>query len=157
MSLTFKTAEESDTELLLRLMRELYEHDRTPFEIDVARTALKGIINDGSHGRVWVARLGDEVVGYAVLTLGYSLEFHGRDAILDELFIRQPYRGRGMGKQILRFVEQACGELGIRALHLVVERENINAQAFYRKIGFQTQDRYLMTKWVAPETIERVD
>jgi ribosomal protein S18 acetylase RimI-like enzyme len=152
MEPAFKIAEEKDADLLLDLMRELYEHERIAFDANVARIALRGIISDAARGRVWLIRLGDEIIGYAVLTFGYSLEFHGRDAVLDELFIREPYRGRGAGKRALSFVEKLCGELGIRALHLVVERENVNAQAFYRKIGFQAQDRYLMTKWVAPET-----
>ncbi|HKP87541.1 MAG TPA: GNAT family N-acetyltransferase [Blastocatellia bacterium] len=157
MEPAFRIAEEPDTELLLEFMREFYEYDRIPFDVQVARSALRGIINDGSRGRVWLIHLGGGPVGYAVLTLGYSLEFHGRDAILDELFIREPHRGRGAGKQTLKFIESACGELGVRALHLVVGRENIKAQSFYRKIGFQAQDRYLMTKWVAPETIKERD
>ncbi len=43
---------------------------------------------------------------------------------------------------------QACRELGVRALHLEVERENVEAQALYRRIGYKDHDRYLLTKWV---------
>jgi len=38
--------------------------------------------------------------------------------------------------------------LGVKALHLEVERTNTAAQAFYRKIGFKDHSRYLMTKWL---------
>jgi ribosomal protein S18 acetylase RimI-like enzyme len=152
MELAFKIAQRDDAERLLEFMREFYEHDRISFDEGVARAALDGIINDGSRGRVWLINLGGEPIGYAVLTLGYSLEFHGRDAFLDELYIREAHRGRGAGKQMLMVAEKACGELGASALHLEVGRENIRAQAFYRKVGFQDHDRYLMTKWVAPRT-----
>ena len=87
-------------------------------------------------------------VGYVVLTLGFSLEFHGRDAFVDEIYIRAQYRGRGIGGKALAFAEGACRSLGVRALHLEVERKNTAAQAVYRKVGFKDHDRYLMTKYV---------
>ena len=42
-------------------------------------------------------------VGYLVLTLGYSLEYGGRDAFIDEVYIRSSYRGRGIGTAALTF------------------------------------------------------
>lgn len=153
----FKIAEESDIDLLLELMREFYEYDRIPYDRAIARAALDGIINDGNQGSVWLIGASGETVGYAALTFGYSLEYHGRDAFLDELFIREPHRRKGIGKQVLKFVEKNCSELGIRGLHLVVERKNTNAQNFYRAFGFQTQDRYLMTRWIAQEPTEGLD
>jgi ribosomal protein S18 acetylase RimI-like enzyme len=36
----------------------------------------------------------------------------------------------------------------VTALHLEVERKNKAAQEFYRRIGFQDHDRYLMTRWI---------
>jgi hypothetical protein len=38
-------------------------------------------------------------VGCVVLTLGYSLELLGRDAFIDEFYLREVYRGRGWGRQ----------------------------------------------------------
>ena len=152
MELVFKIAEETDAGKLLEFMRDFYEYDRIRFDAGLARAALEGIINNGSRGRVWLIQLGGEPVGYAVLTLGYSLEFHGRDAFLDELYIVEAHRGRGIGRQALLLAEKACGELQVNALHLEVGRENVNAQAFYRKVGFQDHDRYLMTKRIAPKT-----
>ena len=84
-----------------------------------------------------------------ILTIGYSIEYRGHDAFVDELYLRESYRGRGWGRAALAFVEQACRELEVRALHLEVERKNTAAQALYRKFGFENQDRYLLNKWIA--------
>ena len=105
---------------------------------------------DERLGGVWLIRSGASAVGYVVLTLGYSIEFRGRDAFLDELYLRPEARGRGAGRKALEFVEGVCRSLGVRALHLEVERANAGAQALYRKAGFVDPDRYLMTKWVGP-------
>ena len=75
---------------------------------------------------------------------GYSLEYQGHDAFIDELYLRSHYRRQGIGAQSLRFVENAARSLGVRALHLEVERGNTAAQAFYRQVGFADHDRYLM-------------
>jgi ribosomal protein S18 acetylase RimI-like enzyme len=73
---------------------------------------------------------------------------HGRDAFIDEIYIRESHRGKGIGAKVIKFVEETCRSLEVQALHLEVERANTRAQAFYRKIGFQGHNRYLLTKWI---------
>jgi ribosomal protein S18 acetylase RimI-like enzyme len=90
-----------------------------------------------------------EAIGYLVLTLGYSIECGGRDAFIDEVYLRVEYRGQGIGRQTIAFVETQCRALGVRALHLEVARDNTNAYALYRKVGFVDHDRYLMTKRIS--------
>lgn len=148
MNLTYKTVTASEVDSLLAMMREFYAHERLPFDEAIARRALDGLIHHDAFGRVWLVELDGETAGYVVLTLGYSLEFHGRDAFVDELFIKPLHRGRGVGTESLRFVETQCRALGVAALHLEVDHENFKAQSVYRQFGFADQGRYLMTKWL---------
>jgi ribosomal protein S18 acetylase RimI-like enzyme len=148
----FKPATSDDVETLIVMMRDLYAHDGLgPLDEAAARRALSGVIGDDTLGRVFLILLANEAVGYAVLTFGYSLEFHGRDAFVDEIYLRAEYRGLGIGKRALQFLTEVCVAEGVNALHLEVERENTSAQTVYRKFGFKDHDRYLMTKWIAPE------
>jgi len=145
----FRLAGESDADAILGFMRELYAIDGSmPYEEGRARPTLLGILRDPTLGRVWVIQDGDRPIGYVILTLGYSLEYRGRDAFIDELFILATHRRRGVGRETLRFVDRACRELNVRALHLEVERANAAAQGLYRKFGFVDHDRYLLTKWI---------
>jgi GNAT superfamily N-acetyltransferase len=146
MDTIFRLAARGDIDLLVRFMRELYEHDHLPFDEAAARQAMEKILQDHSLGRVWLIQHGEQAIGYVVLTLGYSLEYHGRDAFIDEIYIRESHRGKGIGAKAVQFVEEACRTLEVRALHLEVERANTNAQAFYHKTGFEDHDRYLLTK-----------
>jgi ribosomal protein S18 acetylase RimI-like enzyme len=148
METEFQRATRGDAEELLPLMRGLYEHESLPLDERAARDALERLLADERLGGVWLVKSGDETLGYLVLTFGYSLEFRGRDAFLDELYLRPEARGRGAGRKALEFVEGVCRALGVRALHLEVERANTGAQALYRKYGFLDHDRYLMTKWI---------
>jgi GNAT superfamily N-acetyltransferase len=148
MKAIFKLASRTDTDILIAFMREFYEHDHQPFVEPAARAALERFLQDHSLGHVWLIHDGEQAIGYVVLTLGYSLEYHGRDAFIDEIYLRESHRGKGIGAQVIQFLEEACRELDVQALHLEVERANTKAQAFYHKIGFEDHDRYLLTKWI---------
>lgn len=144
----FRPATPGDVAPFLVLQRAFYADDGYPFREAEARANLLRLLADPNLGRVWVTEDAGTVVGYVVLTFGFSLEFRGRDAFLDELYLAPGHRGRGLGQKALALVEAACREMGVRALHLEVEKHKTAAQALYRKIGFDDHDRYLMTKWI---------
>lgn len=150
MGTTFKIAEPTDIEMLVQFMREYCDLDHHPFEEQTRRQVLVTFLETGSLGRLWVILSDGEAVGYLILTLGFSFEYGGYDAFIDEVYIRQSHRGKGIGAAALSFAEEACRAFGVRALHLEVERENTNAHALYRKVGFIDHDRYLMTKLLGP-------
>lgn len=148
MKINFRLAENSDIDILIPLMRALYRHDNLPFHEAAHRQALSTLIHNRDWGEVWLIFHETDIAGYLVLALGYSLEYRGRDAILDEIYIREELRGLGIGKRAIEFAEERCRSLGVQALHLEVERANTRAQNFYRKTGFKDHDRYLLTKWI---------
>lgn len=136
----------SDCESIAALMSEYYAYDHLRFDPDVARTALQNLLARKDYGTVWTVRVAGETVGYLVCTYGYSLEFGGRYALIDELYISETHRGRGIGSEVLRSIEVYCRSLGIAVIRLEVERSNARAAAVYRKIGFKAHDRDIMTR-----------
>lgn len=129
-------------------MRDYYAFDGHTFDEPKAREALLAFLRDSTFGWAWLICDGGSPVGYIVLTLGYSLEYLGRDAFIDEFFLRESRRSRGWGRKAVDFVEQFARAQGVRAIHLEVVRSNPNALAVYRKLGFRDHDHYMMTKWV---------
>jgi diamine N-acetyltransferase len=144
----FRIATDSDADLLLPMMREYYAFDHHPFDLEKARTAVKGLLRQPALGRVWLICDAENVVGYLVLTFGYSLELLGRDAFVDEFFLVESHRGQGWGRQTMEFVEQAARALGVHAIHLEVTRHNEGANQFYPKLGFEDRGHHLMSKWI---------
>ena len=141
-------ADSSHINLLTELMREFYTIEHLKFDERVVRHALQQILNDASLGQVYLIGTTDEVIGYIVVTFGFSLEFHGRDALIDEFYLRESYRGRGIGKATLQFIHEVCRREGIKALSLEVNKENKRAQTFYQQAGYLDRGNYLLTKWL---------
>jgi len=148
MGANFTLAETSDVDLLVELMREFYVIEHLQFDELAARGALGQILSDRRFGVIHLIRVGEEAAGYLVVTFGFSLEFHGRDAFIDEVYLRENFRGRGLGRASIEFAAEVCREEGIAALHLEVDRVNTRAQKVYRHAGFRDHDRFLLTKWL---------
>src|SRR5215467_181557 len=116
----FRAAGEADADVLLPFMQSYYEFDGLAFDRERARAALIGLLRDPRYGRAWLVLDGQDPIGYVVLCFGYSLEWLGRDAFVDELYLREEYRGRGWGRKAMEFVEEAGRAEGIRTFHLAV-------------------------------------
>jgi ribosomal protein S18 acetylase RimI-like enzyme len=149
MQVQFCEASVSDLEKLTELMRRYYQADGLRFDHDRALAAFQELLCHSEFGRVWMIETGGDTAGYVVLCYGFSMEYGGRDAILDDLYLEQAYRGQGIGKLALKYVEEHCEKAGICAIHLEVSRSNTIAQELYRKAGFVDHDHYLLTKWIS--------
>ena len=117
-----------------------------PWDEGAIRSCLERMWADPRYGRAWLARVDGEAIGYGILGFGFSLEYDGVDAFVDELYLRPAWRGRGIGTAILNVMESACREAGVTALHLEVDHVNADGQRLYRRHGFVDHDRHLMTK-----------
>jgi diamine N-acetyltransferase len=146
---SFRVAAESDTAVLLKFMQEYYAFDGHGFDEPKARVALTTLLRDANLGRVWCVQDGQTPVGYVVIAFGYSLEWLGRDAFVDEFYLLPEYRGHGWGRKTMAFVEEAARSLNVRALHLEVVRQNATALQVYRRLGFKDRESTFLSKWIA--------
>ena len=92
-----------------------------------------------------------EPAGYAVLTLGWSIEYGGLVAMVDELFVEEAHRGRGLGAWALRRLDAEARRLGVVRLFLEVESYNRRAKALYARIGYDDRKRSLMSRPLGPQ------
>jgi ribosomal protein S18 acetylase RimI-like enzyme len=148
----FRPAVGEDEQVLLRMMRNLAEQEPGAYFFDepTVREVLRKLLRSPDLGYVWVFFEEETPVGYIVLTFGYSFEYHGRDAFIDELYIEPQYRRKGIGRRAMQFVEERARELGVNAIHLEVDQRNDPAAGLYRHAGYDDHSRFLMTKRLKP-------
>ena len=150
MGPSLKRATSADLAVIVGFMRGMYRSHSLTLDEVAAKSALTQLATDPSLGRAWVIDVDGTAAGYALLTFGFSVEFRGRNAFVDELFVDESFRGRGVGTRALSLIEAEARGFGIKALHLEVTRPNVAAQRLYRRVGYHDHDRYLMTKWLDP-------
>jgi ribosomal protein S18 acetylase RimI-like enzyme len=148
MNVLFQLLSEQEIPSLLEMMQDFYAQQEMHFEKTVATRAVSKLVESPELGQIYLIFQGSELAGYFALTFCYSLEFHGRFALLDEVYIREAYRGQKLGKSVVAFAEDLCKKAGVQALRLEVGRENKPAQSLYRTAGFKEEGRNLMTKWL---------
>jgi len=143
---SFRLTDSEDIEILLNFIKNFYGLSSYPFDEDKVRESVANLINNNNLGRIWIIEYDSKAIGYIILTFGYSIEYKGRDAFIDEFYIEEEYRGRG--KETMDFIVKESLELEIKALHLEVEKDNERAKNLYLKYNFTDNGRTLMTRWI---------
>lgn len=146
MSAVIMRADANLLERLLPEVRSFWAFEKLPFDRVDVRAALSTLLENPALGCVFVAEHVGEIVGYTVLTFGYSLEHGGHDGLVDELYVRESLRGRGLGTRLLEQAAEVCRQRGITRLHLEVDHTNPRAAKLYARLGFAANDRALITK-----------
>jgi ribosomal protein S18 acetylase RimI-like enzyme len=136
----------ADLDALLPLLERFNASQDIPFDATQAQAALGALLARPELGRAYRIVHAGVTVGYAALTFGFSLEWGGRDAFVDEIYLEPEQRGQGLGRAALRALIEAARVAGVRALHLEVEAGNAAGQALYRSAGFSGSERQLLSR-----------
>jgi GNAT superfamily N-acetyltransferase len=138
-----RRARAADLDVLLPLVAEFYSVDGHRHDEGIVRRALGPLLEDDSYGVVWLIGA-DPPGGYAVVTWSYALESGGRDALLDELYVRD--RGRGAGGEAFREILEDCRQRGLTRMFLETEIANERGRAFYAHHGFAVEESIWMSR-----------
>ncbi|HSK44729.1 MAG TPA: GNAT family N-acetyltransferase [Candidatus Binatia bacterium] len=148
MNALFQLLSDQELPALKEMMREFYAQQHMQFDEAAASHAVNRALENPDLAQIYLIFRGAELAGYFVLTFCFSLEFHGRFALLDEIYLREAFRRQKLGKAVVAFAEDLSRKAGVKALRLEVGRENQGAQALYQATGFIADERNLMTKWL---------
>jgi GNAT superfamily N-acetyltransferase len=133
--LLIRPAAVSDVPLLLRFFRELAEYERQPDAVVITEEAL---IRDGFGSqpkfRGLIAEWEGQAIGYA-LFFGFYSSWKGSGIFLEDLFVREAFRGRGIGRALLSEVARIARQEGSYGIRWEVLGWNELAIKFYKSLG----------------------
>ena len=147
IDINFRLAQFIDIDPLMELVQEFYQFEEISFNESIVK-AFTALLSDEQLGLIWLICDRDRPIGYVALTFFFSMEYHGRCGLVDELYIREDYRGQGIGKRVFALIEEYLHRQRIRSLSLVVDHWNEPAEALYTKLGFRREKRHLMVKHI---------
>ena len=148
MAPAVRLAARDDFDGLLRCARAFHAEDGHPLP-KAGEVALAALLDTNSpHGRALVLDTEGGIAGYAVLCFGYSVEFGGRDAFVDDLYVAPALRAKGHGRRMMERLAGLARAEGCHALHLEVFTGNPMAD-WYKSLGFDRRGS-LMSKRFEP-------
>ena len=149
-------ATEADVPLILQLIRALAEYERLAHEV-VATEAMvrESFFGPSPHAQAVIARSGGSAVGFAIWFSTYSTFLSRPGIYLEDLFVLPEWRGKGIGRALLRHlariaVERRCGRIEWSVLDW-----NETAIRFYRGLGARPMDEWTVFR-LTGEAITRL-
>ena len=131
-----RSIEEKDKNHILQMMRVFYASpavlsngSEEIFEADFA-----ACISDSPYLEGYIFENAEDIQGYAMVAKSFSTEF-GKPCIwIEDLYVKDGYRGLGIGSRFLRFIESKYPSAILR---LEVEEENERAVKTYKICGYE--------------------
>ncbi len=127
-----------DREMVLGMMVEFYDSDAVLCHPD--RQVLGRCVDDCLAGSAYVEgfvfELDGAVAGYGMTAIGYATEAGGICVHVEDIYVLEEFRGRGLGTAFLAFVEQRYHGKAVR-YRLEVEPDNQGADRAYRRCGYR--------------------
>lgn len=125
-----------DKENVLEMMRVFYTSPAvlSNGSEEIFNRDIDNCVGDCPYVEGYIFQDGEEVQGYAMLAKSFSTEF-GKPCIwIEDLYMKEKYRGIGLGSLFFAFIEEKYPDVIFR---LEVEEENERAVKVYKKCGYE--------------------
>ena len=154
--LTIRPAVASDVALILQFIRQLAEYEREPQAVTATEADL---LRDGfgpdPKFRVVIAEWDAKPAGFAFFFYNYSTWVGRPGLFLEDLFVRQEFRGKGIGKKLLAHLAQLAVKENCGRFQWQVLDWNTPSLEFYESLGARVMKEWL-TMRVEGEALERL-
>ena len=129
-------ATNADVPVILEMIRALAVYEKLDHVCVATEDDLRATLFGASPAaEVLIAWHGDEPAGFALFFHNYSTFLARRGLYLEDLFVKPPYRGAGIGKALLVRLAQIAVERRCGRFEWSVLDWNTPAIGFYRKLG----------------------
>lgn len=133
--LTFRYAKKGDGALILELIRQLAAYERLEEKVTATPELLEQWLFEKQAAQVLIGEADGEVVGFALFFQNFST-FLGKGGIyLEDLFVKEGFRGRGYGTAFLKKLASIATERGCGRLDWSCLDWNERSIAFYKSFG----------------------
>ena len=134
-SFLIRFANEKDAALILALIRELAVFERLEDQITATLEDIRVSLFEKRQAEVIIGEVNGEPAAFALFFHNYSTFLGKANLFLEDLFVKEEYRGNGFGKAMLRHLAEIAVERGCERLDWLCLDWNSPAIAFYQGVG----------------------
>lgn len=155
METAFRQAERGDEALILEFIKALAEYEHLADEVSATEELLEEWIFDKGKAEVLFVLADGEEAGFALFFHNFST-FLGKAGIyLEDLFVKPEFRGRGLGKALLKELGRIANERGCGRLEWSCLDWNQPSIDFYLAMGAEPMDDWTVYR-VAGEGLRQL-
>lgn len=136
-----------DEKSIIEMMKVFYSSEAvlSNGSEEIFKNDFENCVNDSPYLEGYVFEKDEDILGYAMLAKSFSTEF-GKNCIwIEDLYIKDEYRGMGIGSNFFKYIEEKYTDVVFR---LEAEEENERAVKVYKKTGYKELPYYEMIKMI---------
>ncbi len=146
MPIAIRFATPQDASMIFDLIKGLAEYEREPGAVEVTVDRLrKQMESTNPPFECLLAEDESKPLGFALFFRNYSTWRGIPGLYLEDLFVLEEYRGRGIGQMLLTHLQEIVAERGWGRMEWAVLNWNTPAQGFYRQMGARPMSEW--TTW----------
>ena len=130
-----RLAEEKDTLLILQFIRELAAYEKLLHEVVATEEILRESLFQKRQAEVLIGEYDGKPVAFALFFHNFSTFLGKANLYLEDLYVREEYRGKGLGRILFRALAETALERGCGRLDWWCLDWNEKSIAFYRSLG----------------------
>ena len=140
--LKIRFAKESDLALLLDFIKRLAAYEKKSDQVVATVNDIKKALFKNKYAEAIIAYYKNAPVGFAVFFHNFS-SFLGKPGIyIEDLYIDEKYRGRGIGSRMLSFIADLALKRGCGMLEFSVLKWNKLSIRFYKNLGAEEKNEW---------------
>jgi len=133
--LHIRYAKEKDAALILSFIKELAVFEGMDDQVVAGESDIRVSLFERKQAEVIIGEVDGTPAAFALFFHNYSTFLGKANLFLEDLFVREPYRGGGTGTAMLQRLAQIAVERGCERLDWLVLDDNTDGAAFYKKHG----------------------
>lgn len=145
MDVLIREIHKSDRDMWLGMYRQLFPNNSD----DALIAEMERIFKSGKRS-AYVALIDDMSVGFAEYALrDYANGCHSQPVpFLEGIWIDTEYRGQGIAKSLVSYLEQKARMAGFREFGSDVELSNYPSQLMHERLGFEQTEKVIFYRKV---------
>ena len=147
---TVRRAGSADVGILVDLCAEHARYERAAYDPNGKATRLERVLSEEpSRLTAWVAEADGRAIGYVAATSEFSTWSASEFLHMDCLFVREGYRGLGVGAALMATLVGFGRERGYAKVQWQTPDWNTEAERFYRREGALVQGKLRFSLTIA--------
>ena len=137
---------QEDKNIFMAMAKDFYSSKAVAHNIDnkIIEATFDTAIDKPHVVRAFIIEDSGIPVGFALLSFYFATEVGGLVVLLEDLYLAEACRSKGLGREFIRFIEQEYPSA--KRFHLEVTKENTRAIDLYRKLGYEVLEYVQMVK-----------